>query len=80
MRSKIAKNKKDALKNGARVEVTVEEIDVENCRITLSYGIESRAGKDTGSGKQGTKARKQGLQKPSSEFGELLKAAFDKKK
>lgn len=81
VRSKIAKEKKGALKNGEKIEVLVEDIDVENCRITLSYGIESSAGKDTGSGKKGTAARKQhGLQKSSSEFGELLKAAFDKKK
>lgn len=81
VRGKIAKDKKGAVKNGEKIEVTVEEIDVENCRITLSYGIEISATKDTGSGRQGAAAKKQpGLQKPSSEFGELLKAAFDKKK
>lgn len=81
VRSKIAKEKKGTLKNNEKIDVTVEEIDVENCRITLSYGIESCAGKDTGGDKKVTDGKKQQeTKKQSSEFGELLKAAFDKKK
>ena len=81
VRNKIAKEKKEDLKKGQKIEVTIEEIDIVNCRITLSYGIESSAGKYMKAAKQGDAGKKQKvLKKPPSEFGELLKAAFEKKK
>ena len=81
VRNKIAKEIKGDVKKGQKIEVTIEEIDIANCRITLSYGLKSGAGMQVEAAKPGNSGKKQkGLIKPSSEFGELLKAAINKKK
>lgn len=75
---KIAKDKKGSLKKGDTVEVSIDEIDIESQRISLSYGMESHAPADE-TAKQALAKMNAPGKKPSSEFGSLLKAAMEKK-
>lgn len=81
--SKINKSKKGTFKKGDTIEVDVEEIDIENCRISLSYGLAGEQPKEDNynNHKKELKAPKmEAHAKSSSEFGDLLKAAMNKKK
>ncbi len=72
--ARVAKEKKNTIKKGDEIEVTVDDIDVEAHRMSLSYGIEPEL--DATAAKEYMASQKS---KPASEFGELLKAAMQKK-
>jgi small subunit ribosomal protein S1 len=78
--TKVAKDKKGTIKKGDTIEVTIDEIDVENNRISLSFGDTKAPEAAVVSSKQSGKSQKQAAAKKStSEFGDLLKAAMNKK-
>ncbi len=75
----IAQEKKDAIKAGAQLQVTIESIDIERRRISLSLGI---AGERTQAAevKQFLSGQKQQAGPPAdTEFGAALKLALQKK-
>lgn len=76
---KVAKDKKGSIKKGDTIEVCIEEIDIDDGRISLSYGIAVEAEKDGKSSGQ-NRQKPEISKKKSSDFGNLLKAAIEKKK
>lgn len=74
---RIAKEKKRSLNKGDTIEVGIDEIDLENRRIALSYGYTPEADTET---VKNQLDQVNTPEKPKSEFGELLKAAFQKSK
>lgn len=78
--TKIAKDKKGSIKKGNIIEVTIDEIDIENNRVALSYGKLETSEDAVVSLKQFNKNQKQAAPvKSTSEFGDLLKAAIKNK-
>lgn len=78
--NKVAKDKKGSIKKGDKIEVGINDIDIEKNRISLSYGVVSdnseKINKEAFKSIQTSSNTKKG----SSEFGEMLKAAMQKKK
>jgi small subunit ribosomal protein S1 len=78
----IAQEKKDSLKVGGQLDVTIESIDIERRRVSLSFG-KSEEKSHAAEVKQFLtvqKQQKQQLQNMDTEFGAALKNALEKKK
>ena len=74
--SKIASDKKEQLKENDVIDVTIDSIDAQNRRISLSYGIS-----DSPSDKNGLLEytdKKESSENSSTEFGAALLAALKK--
>ena len=79
--SNIASDKKDTFKEGDSIQVLIESIDVENRRISLSYGLQEAKQDQKEVSEFLTKQSKGQPQKESStEFGAALLAALKTKK
>ena len=75
----IAQEKKESIKVGAPLEVTIESIDTERRRISLSYGVADERS-HAAEVKQYISAQKQQKSEPAdTEFGAALKLALQKK-
>ncbi|HMD69080.1 MAG TPA: S1 RNA-binding domain-containing protein [Chitinivibrionales bacterium] len=75
----IAQEKKESIKVGAPLDVTIESVDLERRRISLSYGKADERQHAT-EVKQYISAQKQQKSEPAdTEFGEALKLALQKK-
>ncbi len=79
----VAPDKKGSIKTGETIEVTVQNIDMQNRRISLAYGVEEQkadvqAAKEYMEKQERVKSKK-GDVEPSSEFGALLKKALKNK-
>jgi small subunit ribosomal protein S1 len=78
--SNIASDKKESIKVGAPLEVTVESVDTERRRISLSCGVADRRRSD-GEVKEFLSAQKRQVpQAADTEFGAALKQALEKRK
>lgn len=75
----VAKDKKGSIKKGDTIEVTINSLDKENRRISLSYGDVAPAEANDKDAKKFMDSQKSEVQ-DDSEFGAMLKAALDKKK
>jgi small subunit ribosomal protein S1 len=76
--SNIHKESKVTFAAGDTVEVDVEEIDVENRRIALSYGLERAERQEIPA--EYLAGKNESAKKTTSEFGAMLLAAMEKKK
>jgi small subunit ribosomal protein S1 len=77
--SNIAQDKKDSIKVGMPLEVSIESLDTERRRISLSYGVADERQNAT-EVKQYISAQKQQKNEPQdTAFGEALKLALLKK-
>ncbi len=76
----IAPDKRNAIKVGEEIEVGVGSVDVERRRISLTYGVESEEAETAAAAEYMEKNKPAGGGKPTSEFGEALKAALERKK
>jgi small subunit ribosomal protein S1 len=77
--SNIASDKKESIKVGSSLEVTVENLDAERRRISLSCGVAEQR-RDVAEAKQFIAAQKsQTAISGTTEFGTALKAALNKK-
>ena len=75
----VAQEKKESIKVGAPLEVTIESVDTERRRISLSYGKADER-RHAAEVKQYISAQKQQKSGPAdTEFGEALKLALQKK-
>ncbi len=77
MHNNIGADKKSTVNKGDTIEVDIEDIDTENQRISLSYGLDKMTFQS--SDKNGLIKHDSG-KKTTSEFGAMLLAAMDKKK
>lgn len=75
----IADDKKDSVKVGEQLEVSVDSVDTERRRMSLSYGV-SGARQQTADAEAYMEKQAETQTPASSEFGEMLKAALTKKK
>jgi small subunit ribosomal protein S1 len=77
----ISKEKKDTLKEGDVITVTVESVDTENRRISLSYGVTETVNNNKEVSEY-LNSQEKVLQekKASTEFGSALLAALKGKK
>jgi small subunit ribosomal protein S1 len=75
---KVAKNKKGSFKKGDTIEVTIEEIDLDSRRISLSCGLDPDF-KAAPVEQVKTEQRSAPSHASSSEFGDMLKAAIARK-
>lgn len=74
----ISKDKKGSVKKGDSIEVNIDSIDKSSRRISLSYGdVEPTGGSDSDAKKY---MQEQKESAAGSEFGDMLKAALNKKK
>ncbi len=79
--SNVAADKKGTIKAGSTIEVTVENVDPEARRMSLSYGAAAaQAETETAKAYIAKQSGKTEANASSSEFGEMLKAALAKKK
>jgi small subunit ribosomal protein S1 len=77
----VAQEKKGEIKVGEQIEVGVENVDTENRRLSLTYGVTpSREGAETARAYMDKQEKKQKEPAAASEFGEMLKNALNKKK
>jgi small subunit ribosomal protein S1 len=77
----VAADKKGSIKAGNTIEVTIENVDTDARRMSLSYGVaQAHADKQAAREYLQKQSGKKQSQQPSSEFGEMLKAALSKKK
>lgn len=74
----IAQGKKDSINVGDTIEVSVDSIDTEKRRMSLSYGVEGTRSNDADAKAYMQKSDQQAP--AESEFAEMLKAALNKKK
>ena len=74
----IAVDKKESLKPGETIDVTIESVDDERRRISLSLGV-SPARREEQDAREFIANQKETKTQQSSEFGEMLKAALEKK-
>jgi small subunit ribosomal protein S1 len=75
--SKIAPEKKETLKENESIQVTVDSIDLQNRRISLSYGITVPS---AASGEHTYTDKKESASSSSTEFGDALLAALHRNK
>ncbi len=75
----VAKDKKGSIKKGDSIEVTINSLDKENRRISLSYGDVAPAEANDKDAKKFMDTQKSETS-DNSEFGAMLRAALEKKK
>jgi small subunit ribosomal protein S1 len=76
----IAQDKKDAIKVGTPLEVTIESIDTERRRISLSFGTSEEKSHAAEVKQYLSSQTPQKPQNLNTEFGAALKSALEKKK
>lgn len=79
----IAEDKKSEVKVDAEIEVGIESVDMDNRRIALSYGASEPGAEDEAAKaymkQQDQQQKQKPSSKPSTEFGEMLRNALNKK-
>ncbi len=81
LNGKVAKDKRQSIKKGDKIEVEIDKIDIDNCKVSLSCGgIEKTEENKKSLKREIAKQKTKAEEKSRSEFGDVLKAAFEKKK
>ena len=75
----IAADRKESIRPGETVDVTVQSVDAERRRISLSLGL-AEIQKDAAEAREYMARQKKPEPQVSSEFGEMLKTALGKGK